>query len=72
MCGAVSSPGNYVGVWYFERYRCWSCVSVHLHRPQLAPGNNAFSYLGLYWTLVSKIEKVCIYGHEFHYPIVTL
>ena len=72
MCGPVSSPGNYLGVWDFERDGCWYCVSVRLHHPQLAPGNKAFiTFLGL-WMLVSKIEKVDVYGHDFCYPIVAL
>ena len=38
MCGSVSSTGNDLGVWSFERDGCWACISVHLHHFQLAPG----------------------------------
>ena len=38
MCSIVSSSGNDLGVWCPERHGCWSCISVHIHHPQLASG----------------------------------
>ena len=41
MRSSVSSSWNDLGVWCFERHWSWSCISVHLHHPQLITGKDS-------------------------------
>ena len=60
MCSSVSSTGNDLGVWYFSRDGCWTCLSVHLYYPQFASGNEEVLFFGVSSTFINNRQKSMI------------
>ena len=56
MRSSVSSSGNDLGLWYSKRDGCWSCFSIHLHHPQLTPGNESTVSFSCFLHITDKTE----------------
>lgn len=63
MCSSLSSTGNDLGVWYFNRDGCWACVSVHLYNPQLTSGNEEALFYAIF--LRSMVMFIFIFMDSF-------
>ena len=62
MCSSVSSTGNDLGVWYFKCDGRWTCLSVHLHRSQHAPGTPpSYEWFENFGILTFSVDVVHIY-----------
>ena len=76
MCSSLSSTGNDLGVWYFNRDECWACLSVHFYNPQFTSGNEETLFYDVSSTFINKrIERKKhdhVHHGQFHCPEVVL